>query len=224
MTLSKKEMADGHDPNDLAAFAEGRLEAGARARMIAHVAECRDCRQTLAELLRAGSAAQAGRSVLARPRVWMPVAASVAILATGVLLVTHSRTPSRVEQPPAPARVAPGDPPAPSAQPPAGAVAPPTPSNPAAGNAAPPSDAGDLLRRRGGERHVAGKTFRLVAGEWIDTAYDPLALLPAVDIRSASQRREVLERIPALQPFASLGTRVTVVLDGTVYRFNIADR
>ena len=64
-----------------------------------------------------------------------------------------------------------------------------------------------------------GKTFRLVAGEWIDSAYDPPALLPVRDLVGPDARTDVLARIPALAPYAALGANVTVVHEGVVYRF-----
>ncbi len=72
---------------------------------------------------------------------------------------------------------------------------------------------------RGGTRVVNGKTFTFVAGEWIDAAYDPINLLPVQDIADAAARTALLQRTPALAPYASLGPNVTVVLDGTVYKF-----
>jgi hypothetical protein len=61
--------------------------------------------------------------------------------------------------------------------------------------------------------------FRLAGGEWIDAAYDPDALLREVEVSAGTDRAGVLKRIPALEPYAALGRRVTVVHEGTVYRF-----
>jgi hypothetical protein len=66
---------------------------------------------------------------------------------------------------------------------------------------------------------VAGKSFRLVAGEWVDESYDRYALLPERAIGSAEERARVIAEVPALQPYIPLG-RVTVVHDGRVYRFS----
>ena len=58
-----------------------------------------------------------------------------------------------------------------------------------------------------------------MAGEWIDTAFDPFDVLPVEIIEGAEMRSSTLVRVPALTPFAALGARVTVVHDGVVYRF-----
>ena len=76
-----------------------------------------------------------------------------------------------------------------------------------------------LLLKRGGERQAAGKTFRLVAGEWIDAAFDPGQALPTVVVSGADERSALLSRLPDLAPYAALGERVVVVFEGTVYRF-----
>jgi anti-sigma factor RsiW len=76
-----------------------------------------------------------------------------------------------------------------------------------------------LLLKRGGERQAAGKTFRLVAGEWIDAAFDPGQALPTVVVSGADERASLLSRRPGLAPYAALGERVLVVFEGTVYRF-----
>jgi Ca-activated chloride channel family protein len=68
---------------------------------------------------------------------------------------------------------------------------------------------------------VAGKTFRLVFGEWIDADFDGSALLPEVSVSTPEERSALLARIPALVPYAALGERVLVVHDGTVYRFQL---
>jgi hypothetical protein len=60
----------------------------------------------------------------------------------------------------------------------------------------------------------------MVAGEWIDADYDRLTGLPEVEVTADSDRRALLARIPALVPYAALGSRVTVVHAGTVYRFS----
>lgn len=72
---------------------------------------------------------------------------------------------------------------------------------------------------RGGNRVVGDRSFHLVAGEWIDAAYDPLGLLPVEVIDGPEARAAVVTRVPALTPFAALGARVVVVQEGVVYRF-----
>lgn len=76
---------------------------------------------------------------------------------------------------------------------------------------------------RSGLRETAGKTFRFVAGEWVDQAYDRRARLPEVRVTAAAEREAVVQREPALAPFSALGRRVLVVVDGTVYVFDIRD-
>jgi len=66
---------------------------------------------------------------------------------------------------------------------------------------------------------INGKTFRLVAGEWIDSAYDPIALLPVQEIAGPEARAAVIARIPALAQYVALGSRVIVTHDGIVYQF-----
>lgn len=77
------------------------------------------------------------------------------------------------------------------------------------------------VRRSGGTRRVAGKTFRLEAGEWVDAAFDAGALLPEMRLTTAFERRALLARVPALRTYAALGDRVTVLHRGTVYRFAV---
>jgi hypothetical protein len=76
-----------------------------------------------------------------------------------------------------------------------------------------------LLTTRGGTKRVAGKTFRLLDGAWVDASFDRTAALPMIEVAGAAERERVLGRIPRLAPYAALGDRVVVVLDGTVYRF-----
>jgi anti-sigma factor RsiW len=74
----------------LAALAEGRLEGAERERVVAHVADCLECRRTLAALgsamadgtlTRPAPASAAAHARWTRPQVWLPIAASV-VLAT----------------------------------------------------------------------------------------------------------------------------------------------
>ena len=84
---------------------------------------------------------------------------------------------------------------------------------------APPVDPPPAVTRSAAERSLGGKTFRLVAGEWVDTTYDPFALLPVEIVRTAQERNRAVEKVPALRPYTALGPRVTVVLNGVVYKF-----
>jgi hypothetical protein len=90
-------------------------------------------------------------------------------------------------------------------------------STPAPQPPAPAAD--DLTTRRSGVRELGGKTFRLVAGEWVDSDYDPLGLFPVENI-GPEARASLLDRIPELKPYAALGPNVLVVHRGVVYRFS----
>lgn len=189
------------DLNALAAWVDGRLEPGERADLAAHLATCPRCRAIVAELARAAAPPA---------RAWRPVfalAASIAVVAVagGAYLLVHEREQPAVV-PPVIIRPAP-----PTASPSAPSVAPPTPSSPS--NPSPPAD----RKRAAGTTSVHGKTFRLVAGEWIDQSYRESDFLPAVQVSS----RQQLDTIPALRPYAALGSRFTVVIGGTVYRISI---
>jgi anti-sigma factor RsiW len=212
-----------HDLNLVAAFVEDRLDDTERQQLVAHLAGCAECRATLAAYARAagpGQPAQAAATLTPSSwRRWMPIAATLALATIGgvVALVNRdsSALPPTVDTNP------------PTAQPPAAesprtSPAPP-PSGPGRGPASAPSTpaspSANPTLRRGSDHIVGGKTFALVAGDWIDRSYDRLALLPVVDVRTASERDTLLARIPALKPFAAIGPRVLVVHEGTVYRF-----
>lgn len=221
------------DFNAIAAFLEDRLDPAARAVFVQHVAECSECRGTLALYGRAAAGQPeaavpargpgAGRTLL---RVWLPLAASVALATAAVILITGRPEPASehmrvaADRPAVPAAPPAGqapvlDPPAPPPQEPSPVPRPlPEPERPS------PVTEG-LLARRSGTVEVEGKTFRLEAGEWVDAAYDPMALLPVVRVRTADERDALLSRMPALAPYAALGPRVTVAVDGTVYRFDV---
>lgn len=229
--------ADAHldDSSLLAAYVEGRVSDEERRLVTEYLTVCVGCRAALAALARgmeepASSPAGAPALSTRRPRfrepaTYLPVAAGLAVATvTGIFL---TRTP--------PASNAPAAPPsetAPSSAPPS---LPGTPGPDSAGPSAEPPrpdrPAGDvpvdhpsLLARRGGERRVGDKTFRLVAGEWIDTAYDPISGLPEVRTATAEETTAVIGRMPALRSYAALGDRVLVVLDGTVYRLRGVSR
>lgn len=209
---SKDQMSHEPDLNRLAALVDGRLMVDEQQVVLAHLAECRTCRTVVALLTDELHATPAARKW--RPAVWLPIAATLAIAAVGSLLVsTTNRGTLTPPLAPAPTVERPLPPGRASTAP---DVRPPSP---------PPAEKPeDLLRRRGGTRRVGTKTFRLVAGEWIDSAYDPTALLPIVDVAPAKARRDLLARIPALAPYAAIGDRVIVVHDGTVYRFGTVAR
>ncbi|MGQ0835626.1 MAG: zf-HC2 domain-containing protein [Gammaproteobacteria bacterium] len=179
-----------HDPGLLAAFAEGRLDGEERQRVISHVADCLECRRTLAALggaLADGTLSQPSQGSATRPsrwsppRVWLPIAASVLIASFAWFQFAGS--PQRGIESDAPRL---GE---------------------------------DLLTKRSAGRIVAGKTFRMTSGEWIDASFDPVIGMPTVLIRGTAERSSWLQRIPELTPYAGLGDRVTVVWQDTVYRF-----
>jgi Putative zinc-finger len=183
-----------HEPdlNVLAALVEGTLSDEERSATIAHVASCATCRAVVAGLGR-------GLEPAGRPRLPMWVfsmAATVALAVIGGGLYWAGQRAG-----------SPG---------PAAPVAMPVP--PAAAPQPAPAGAPDDTTRSASVRHLGGKTFRLVAGEWIDTAYDPAALLPVVALNSPEDLKSALAAEPALQPFLALGPRFTVVVQGTVYR------
>jgi hypothetical protein len=208
--------ANGSEPdlNELAAFVDRRVDDSARQRVVDHLAECARCRSIVAELTRS-----AERRV--EPR-WIPralaVAATLAIAVAGggLYWAMRERAPA-VESPriaPAPA-VAPSEPARPAAESPA------APRTPAAADgrahAASPTSSQSDRTRSAGTKSIRGKVFRLVAGEWIDTAYRRADVLPIVEIDSRSE----LDAHSQLRAFSVLGSRFTVVLDGTVYRVQL---
>lgn len=204
-------VATPHDPGLLAAYVEGRLDDDERRVMTVHLASCRDCRQALAMLARApGVRAQATsrRLAVARP-IGLGIAATV-ILATLAVRRTDAPTPAGEA----------GTPPASVGASPATTVPRPAPPATTVPAADPMLDPG-LLVKRGAPppRHVGGKRFRLVAGEWVDASFDSAASVPTTLIEGPAARAAALQRLPALAPYAALGERVVVVLDGTVYRF-----
>ena len=141
---------------------------------------------------------------------WMPIAATLVIASIAVLLLDRPRDVDPIP-PSGPDLMLPPD----AGTAPAGGSGTPGGASPGTGQ-----PAGDLsTRRTAGTREVGSKTFRLVAGEWVDASYDPNSVLPVVEV-SGADRRELLERIPALTPYADIGDRVTVVYEGTVYRIS----
>lgn len=221
-------MSDPHDPNMLAACVEGRLDPREQAVVIAHAAECAECRGLMSALARAAGpelpavAEAVARAPLGR-RYLMPLAAAIAIgTVTGVLVLRLNDGPVAPDDQPLPPPAAAPNPAAPS--PARERTAPSNPGQPAAPRRRPESIDERLLPRRSGERVVGGKVFRLIAGEWIDGAFDPLAALPVVEVRTPAARNALLDRLPVLRPYAALGAEVTVVQDGTVYRFRKAQR
>lgn len=234
MALSKEQMGAPHpDLNALAACVDGRLPEAERAALAAHLAGCSECRAIVATLARESASADvqtgAGPSP-ARPRFlsvgWLPIAATLALAATATLIVRQlDRKPPAEAGPATPAPVTPEPVPAPA---PSGDAPPttpvpgpqPSPADPRRGATKGPSTSTKSPdTRRGGVRTVNGKTFRLVAGEWVDSAYDPVDLLPVREAAGPDARRALLEQLPALAPYAALGTDVTVVHDAAVYKF-----
>ncbi len=197
---------DEPDFETLAALADGRLDAPEQDAVTAHLAECERCRDIVA-----GLAARAPATDASWRRTLLPVAASVAIAAgAGAYLLTRST------EAPSPASIA-----APAQRSTLPAKPPPTvPAVPAPAS----GRSGPVLQRErtraAGTTVVAGKTFRLVAGEWVDAAFRETDVLPVIEVGS----REELAARPELRPYAELGSRFTVVENGTVYRIVLPAR
>jgi hypothetical protein len=175
-----------HDLDSLAALVEGRLGEQDKQRVMAHLADCVECRRTFARVSRelaAGTLPSAGggssKSRLLMSRPWLAIAASLLLATVGWFYFSTPQTGTDVTSP--------------------------------AGE--------DLLRRRGTERTVEGKTFRLTSGVWVDTRFDASAGLESVAVRGSEERAAVLQKNPQLAPYAALGERVVVVWERTVYRF-----
>jgi hypothetical protein len=196
-----------HEPdlNALAAHAEGRLGSAESEALLDHLSECSSCRNTAALMVRALAAdPSATRRRIPAAARWLALAATLLVATIVGLRVSRDR-------PDAPTTPAPR----PTSGPAAASVpaAAPDPS-PQASTAPLPSD-----RKRGGaDRKIADKSFRLIAGEWVDAAYQPAAGLPVVEASGPEARRRLLEEHPALAPYLAARDRILVVLDGTVYR------
>ena len=238
MALSKNEMGGSHpDLNALAAFIDQRLSEAERAAVITHLAGCVECRAIVAAHARGlgPTPVQADQPGGRRSR-WALAAGWLAPDRGNPGARDHRRAGGVAHRRGAPAPTG-GAPTAsePATQPATGTPVPatgtPVPVAPEAQNpvrlpppaptvTVPPGRPDDpLATRRNAVRVVNGKTFRLVAGEWIDAAYDPPALLPVRDLAGPDARTDVLTRIPALAQYAALGANVTVVHEGVVYRF-----
>lgn len=187
------------DLNAIAGWIDGGLGGTERVELAAHLAECRHCRAIVAELSRgAAQPAHAWRPLLA-----MAATITVAAIGGGAYFIAHQREPLLVTAPPA-IRPAVPTPPAP------------VPSTAPAPSTAPPPPSSDNHTRAAGKIRIHGKTFQLVAGEWVDEAYRESDFLPVVQVSS----RQQLDAIPSLGPYAALGSRFTVVIHGTVYKIS----
>jgi hypothetical protein len=203
-----------HDEGRVAEFVDGTLDAGSRAAVVAHLTRCRECRDHLAMLAR-GLSPQPAAAPIGRSR-WLAIAASlfIGVGAVGVYVLGRpaSAPPPAASVPPV---VAPT--PAPEGRP---TAPPPSATTPPVTITPPPSPVTrPESTRRVDVRRVAAHTFRLEAGEWIDTRYDPAAALPLVTISSIEELNAASRG--ALRRYQSLGKRYTVVLDGTVYRVQL---
>lgn len=215
-----------HDLNLLAAHLEDRLDGPERERLTSHLAGCLECRETLATLARgADLLPRPARAAPASPKrwqlpgiVWLPLAATL-VVAVATLTRLDWWTPPDEGSPAAVASASPA--PLRETAAPDG----PSPTAPPSSRTGAPTGPAALDKRvlllRGAKRLVAGKTFRLVFGEWIDADFDGTTLLPEVSVSTPEERSALLARIPALAPYAALGERVLVVHDGTVYRFQL---
>lgn len=218
--------AEEHDVHRLAAFLEGRLEGAERDEMVAHLAQCADCRQTIATFTKAGGLETATPLVPASARVrrfasatWLPIAAVLVVGTAATLTLIQDRALVLPPTPSAPPISSNPVGPSPSVLGPSGDASPAHIRPSTRPNDGASIDPGLFVRRGGAAKTLAGKTFRLVAGEWLDTAYDPLAALPRVDVLGPTEREAALQRLPALRPYAALGDRFVVVFEGRVYRF-----
>jgi anti-sigma factor RsiW len=201
-----------HDANLLAAFLEDRLSPPERRAVEGHLADCRDCRQTLATWGMAN--AQPARRPSLKLPAWLGAAAALALagwFGYQVVSVEHrSVSPAPPKTPEvAHSKIESAQPAAPTSE---RASSVPSPD-------VRPRAEEPLTTRRGGERRLGSKTFRFVAGEWIDSSFDPIAGLPIVEARGRKERRAAVARVPELAPYVRLGDHVTVVVGGTVYRF-----
>jgi putative zinc finger protein len=213
-------LSSPHDPGLLAASLEGRLDPREREVLTAHLAGCAECREALALLARAAHEGLIPRPTrVAQPGFalhrWLPLAAAAALVITVATVTRLNWSPTPVEET------------RPSTAPPGASISPPpSPSEAAPSPASSPEAVergGDtldpgVLVTRGAGRRVAGKTFRLAAGEWIDASYDAAAGLPITEVKGPDQRSALLSRLPGLTPYAALGERVLVVFEGTAYR------
>jgi len=173
-------MSANHDLDALAAFVEDRLDEAERERLMAHLADCAECRATLAAMTRArASGALAPAAQVRRPSGRRRLQWGLS-LAASVLLATFAYV--QLATPPL-------------------------------------VDNGETSVRRGAERIVNGKTFRLEEGVWIDRASDEARGLPTVAVQGAEQRALLLAQMPQLAEYAELGSRVVVVEGGKIYRF-----
>jgi anti-sigma factor RsiW len=205
----RHEETDEPDFQALAACADNRLSAAERARAIEHLASCARCRTIVAELVRSRHTA---RPSVSRFSGALALAASLTVALAGgtiywVMRDTGPGPATTVAQPAAPLPGAPAPAPAPTPSLPP-RPAPATPSIPGL-----PPD----RPRSGGPRVVGGKTFQLIAGEWVDRGYHLADGLRIIDI----QTDDDVKSHPALAAFAELGPRFTVVIGGAVYRVTL---
>ena len=72
-------------------------------------------------------------------------------------------------------------------------------------------------------RRTGGKTFYLRDGVWVDSEVKPDATLPKTELTFGSDAYfELLKQKPKLAEYFSLGERVVVVFEGTIYTVNAA--
>jgi len=73
-------------------------------------------------------------------------------------------------------------------------------------------------------KNAGGKTFYLREGVWTDSELKPGAGLPETVVKFGSDEYfALLKQKPQLATFFALGERVTVILDGRIYRVNAAN-
>ncbi|HTO88204.1 MAG TPA: zf-HC2 domain-containing protein [Thermoanaerobaculia bacterium] len=211
----EQDPGEPHDLNQLAAFVEGRLAPEERRSVERHLTGCESCRAALAAWSRGAPESSFARSRTALP-IWLGAAAAVALaawIANRVASVRPGSIPPGPEPTTATATGAPAMAPAPPA----------APSSTDQSEAPAAKEPEPLGVKRGGERRIAGKSFRLVSGVWIDEAYDATSLMPVTDVADPAVRDKVLSEEPRLRPFQKLGQRFVVVLGGRVYRFTLSE-
>ena len=72
-------------------------------------------------------------------------------------------------------------------------------------------------------RRVAGKTFYLRDGVWIDSEFKPDAKLTETELTFGSDAYfDLLKQKPKVADYFALGERVVFVFEGKVYRVNAA--
>lgn len=233
--------ADEHlSAEEVAAYLDRGLAPAERDRAAAHLADCAGCRGRLVAQSRAEERGpEVVPSFPRSTRAWIPLlaAAGIGAILLGIglwLAVGDGRRPGAVaERDPArrPSEIPPretagplapereSEAPSPDLAPPPGALDRAPRSEPRAEPPTPPAPVEELLALRGATRQIEGKTFRLEAGEWVDTAYRAEAHGPPADVRRGTAGHQaLLAREPRIAGWGEAGPRVVVLVGATPYR------